>query len=185
MKINEMNAMTDEQTLDPKFVEEILEESQIELAEAIARQQDDAQHFEEMDEQEVKDVQEAVSRAQLEEMVVKLAAEVEKLKTQPKNQRAGKANDKNHYKLLTRVLEPWGNVPQQQKDIAAILAGSMEVGKEYTETEVFAMLIDGAGEFPSITRSKQDVTYLFRYYRGLKKDAKYAGFAARNFLRLV
>jgi hypothetical protein len=162
-----------------------MEDSEVELMEAIARQQDDARHFEEMDEKERTQVAETVDNAVLMEKIADLQKQMAQLKAAPKNQRPGVAKDKNHYKLLTKVLEPWGNVPQQQKDIAKILAGSMELGREYTESEVFAFLVDGAGEFPSITRSKQDVTYLFRYYRGLKKDAKYAGFVARNFLAVI
>lgn len=138
-----------------------------------------------MTEQEVKQVADAVDNVVLLEKIADLQKQMEQLKAVPKNQRPGKANDKNHYRLLTKVLEPWGNVPQQQKDVAAILVKSMEVGKEYTEAEVFNFLIDGAGEFPSITRSTQDVTYLFKYYRGLKKDAKYGGFVARNLLAVV
>jgi|SRR5665213_906928 len=138
-----------------------------------------------MTDQEVAEVRELVDNAAVLQKIAELTAELEKMKLQPKNQKPGVAGTKNRYKLLTRVLEGWGKVPQQQKDVAAILAGSMELGREYTEAEVFAMLIDGAGEFPSLTRSKQDVTYVFRYYRGLKKDAKYGGLVARNFLAVV
>ncbi len=141
--------------------------------------------MEDMTEQEVEQVKQSVDNAALLEKIADLQKQMAELKTAPKNQRPGVAKDKNRYKLLTKVLESWGNVPQQQKDIAAILAGGMVLGREYSESEVFAMLIDGAGEFPSITRSKQDVTYLFRYYRGLKKDTKYGGFTARNFLKVV
>lgn len=159
--------------------------SEIELQEAIVRQQDEAQYFEEMDQKEVDQVKQAVDNAMLLEEVKRLAAEVEKLRTQPKNQRVGKANDKNHYKLLSKEMQLWGNVPNQQRDIALILAERMELGKEYTETEVFSFLVDGAGEYPSITRSVQDVTYLFRYYRGIKTDAKYGSFVGRKFLQTV
>jgi hypothetical protein len=46
------------------------------------------------------------------------------------------------------------------------------------------MVIDGCGDFKSITSSVQDPTYLLRYYRGLKNDGKHAGFVARDFLRV-
>lgn len=142
-------------------------------------------HYGDMTEQEVAQVAAAVDNALLLEKIAQLQKQIDEVKASPKNQRPGKANDKNRYKLLSKELENWGRVPQQQQDISRILAGSMELGREYSETEVFSMLIDGSGEFPSLTRSKQDVTYLFRYYRGLKKDAKYGGFVARNFLAVV
>lgn len=138
-----------------------------------------------MTEEEVKQVADAVDRAAVLEKLADLQKQLDQMKSAPKNQRPGKANDKNHYKLLSKVMESWGNVPDQQRDLAKILAGSMELGKEYTETEVFAMLVDGCGEFPSLTRSRQDVTYLFRYYRGIKKTAKYGSFVGRNFLRVI
>ena len=40
-------------------------------------------------------------------------------------------------------------------------------------------------DYPSLFKSTQDVTYLFRYYRGLKNDGKHAGFIARDFLRMI
>lgn len=100
-----------------------------------------------------------------------------------KNHKAGKADPNRKYVLLTQQLNKWGKVPQQQLDLASILSANMVVGKEYSEQEVFNMVVDGAGDYKSIYSSKQDPTYLFRYYRGLKRDATHAGFVARNFLK--
>ena len=114
-----------------------------------------------------------------------MAAEIESLKAEksaPKNQVAGKIGN-GKYILLTKVFPTWGNTPQQQKDLAAILSNFMEVGKEYTEAEVFAQLESEYVKYNSLASAKQHVTYLFRYYRGLKNDGKYAGFVARNYLR--
>ncbi len=102
-----------------------------------------------------------------------------------KNQKPGKPSATRRYVFLTDKLSTWGKVPQQQADIAEILTKAFEVGKEYTEAEVFAALIDGAGDYPSITRSVQDVTYLFRYYRGLKSTATHGSYISRNFLRMI
>jgi hypothetical protein len=102
-----------------------------------------------------------------------------------KNQKPGKANASRKYVLLDKELKSWGKVPQQQADIAKLLGVNMEVGKEYTEAEVFDMLMEKSAEYNSLLDSKQDPTYLFRYYRGLKNNGKHAGFVARNFLRMV
>jgi len=101
-----------------------------------------------------------------------------------KNQKPGKANASRKYVLLDKELKSWGKVPQQQADIAKLLGANMEVGKEYTESEVFDMLMEKSAEYNSLLSSKQDPTYLFRYYRGLKNDGKHAGFIARGFLRM-
>ena len=101
-----------------------------------------------------------------------------------KNQKPGKANASRKYVLLDKELKSWGKVPQQQADIAKLLGVNMEVGKEYTEAEVFDMLMEKSAEYNSLLGSKQDPTYLFRYYRGLKNDGKHAGFIARGFLRM-
>ena len=102
-----------------------------------------------------------------------------------KNHKPGKPAAGRKYVLLTNKLADWGKVPQQQRDLAAILAGAMKVGQEYSEAEVFDAVIDGAGDYQSIGNAVQDPTYLFRYYRGLKNDGKHAGFIARNFIRQV
>ena len=88
------------------------------------------------------------------------------------------------YVLLTKELANWGRVPQQQRDIAAILSAKMHVGTEYGEAEVFTMLNAEASKFPAL-QGKQSVEYVFRYYRGLKSDGKHGGYIARNFLRVV
>lgn len=102
-----------------------------------------------------------------------------------KNQKPGKANASRKYVLLDKELKSWGKVPQQQADIAAIMSESMDVGSEWTEEELFDLITTSAKEYASLRNSKQDPTYLFRYYRGLKNDGKHAGFVARNFLRMV
>lgn len=102
-----------------------------------------------------------------------------------KNQKPGKANASRKYVLLDKELKSWGKVPQQQADIAKLLGTNMEIGKEYTEAEVFDMLMEKSAEYTSLRNSTQDPTYLFRYYRGLKNGLKYAGLIARNFLRMV
>lgn len=105
--------------------------------------------------------------------------------TTPKNKRPGKADPTRKYKLLSSSLESWGRIPQQQADIATLLTKNMVVGTAYTEKEVFDIIVDGVGEYPSLYGSTQDPTYLFRYYRGLKNDGKHAGFVSRNFIQEV
>lgn len=121
------------------------------------------------------------------ELIEKITKEIESLKTeQPavaKNQTAGKVTT-TKYVRLKETMDSYGNIPQQQKDLATILT-FMEIGKEYTEAEVFAVLQDKRASYNSLATAKQDVTYLFRYYRGLKNDGKYAGFIARNYLRAI
>jgi hypothetical protein len=126
-------------------------------------------------------------------MIAELTKQLEELKGGSKvvndgvkkNQKPGKANASRKYVLLDKELKSWGKVPQQQADIAKLLGVNMEVGKEYTEAEVFDMLMEKSAEYNSLLGSKQDPTYLFRYYRGLKNDGKHAGLIARNFLRMV
>ena len=101
-----------------------------------------------------------------------------------KNHKPGKADPDRKYVRLGE-FKSWGKVPQQQADLAAIMSESMDVGSEWTEEELFDLVATGAKEYASLRTSKQDPTYLFRYYRGLKNDGKHAGFIARNFLRMV
>jgi hypothetical protein len=102
-----------------------------------------------------------------------------------KNHKPGKPSATRKYVLLSKELKSWGRVPQQQADIARILANALEVNKEYTESEVFDAVVAKAAETPSIAGSVQDPTYLFRHYRGLKNDGKHAGFVARDFMRVI
>jgi hypothetical protein len=136
----------------------------------------------------------AALRAQIEQMrdaqtvkeeqtVEKKAAVVEATTTLAKNHRPGKAHDGRTYMRLTAELANWGKVPAQQAAIAKIIVDNTELGKEYSETEVFDMLNEHASKFTCLSGSRQDVTYLFRYYRGLKRDATHAGFVARGFLK--
>ena len=101
-----------------------------------------------------------------------------------KNQKPGKANADRKY---TRIGEfkTFGKVPQQQADLAAIMVESMDVDAEWTEEELFDLIASSAKEYVSLRNSKQDPTYLFRYYRGLKNDGVHAGFITRGFLRMV
>lgn len=102
-----------------------------------------------------------------------------------KNHVTGAASPTRVYKLLTKQMPSWGKVPQQQADLATILSNEFETDVEYTEKQVFDLLISKACWYDSLAKSKQDPTYLFRYYRGLKMDTKYAGFIARGFLRMT
>jgi hypothetical protein len=97
-----------------------------------------------------------------------------------KNHKVGKPVAGREYVLLMSKLVGT-KIPDQQRDIALILAKGMEVGKRYSEAEVFNLLIDQSGEYPSIYKSVQDPTYLFRYYRGLGEGR---GFISRDFLRM-
>lgn len=105
--------------------------------------------------------------------------------TVQKNKRVGVASPTRKYVLLSKSLANWGKVPQQQADIATLLLNNMAVGVAYTEADVFNALIDGSGDYPSLTGSVQDVTYLFKYYRGLKNDGKHAGFIGRDFIKVI
>lgn len=130
-----------------------------------------------------------MTNEELQQQIAELSAQVAQLKNEQsavkKNHKPGVANASRKYVLLTKTLSTWGKVPQQQKDIADLLSKHMVVGQEYSEQEVFDLMIDQSGEYPSITSSKQDATYLFRYYRGLKNDGKHAGLIARDFLRMA
>lgn len=101
-----------------------------------------------------------------------------------KNRRPVKADPNRKYVRLGE-LKTWGRVPRQQADLAALLTESMEVGAEWTEEEVFALVTEYARERESLRTSKQHPTYLLAYYRGLKNDGKHAGFVARDFLRVI
>lgn len=126
--------------------------------------------------------------------ILELSAQIEALKAKggitasdsvKKNHKVGVPSPTAKYVLLSNKLENWGKVPQQQQDIADILINNMEVNVPYTEAQVFNMLVSECGEYLSLCNSKQDVTYLFKYYRGLKKIAKHAGFIARNFIQKI
>ena len=103
--------------------------------------------------------------------------------TAGKNHRPGKVDPSRKYVLLTKELSKWGRVPQQQIDIAAIIAEHFEIGQVISEADLFAAVTADAHKYPQLANSVQDPTYLFRYYRGLRNDGKYAGFIARGFIR--
>ena len=103
-----------------------------------------------------------------------------------KNKRPVKAAAGRKYILLSKSLSSWGRIPQQQADLAKILADNFEVGKEVTEQELFDVVTDKAEAFESLRSAVQDPTYLFAYYRGLgNKDGKHAGFVCRDFIRQI
>ncbi len=99
-----------------------------------------------------------------------------------KNHVVGKPQADRVYVLLKKTMPSWGKVPQQQADLATILSMSLETDVKYSEEHVFNIILDQAPHYPSLAGSKQDPTYLFRYYRGLKVSATHAGFIGRNFL---
>lgn len=134
----------------------------------------------------------SVSNEDLVAQIAMLKKELEAMKQQgvvkttvKKNQKVGVASPTRKYVLLSKALNAWGSVPQQQADIAKLLLTHLTVGTAYTEAEVFNTIIDGSGEYKSLYSSKQDPTYLFRYYRGLKNDGKHAGFIAREFIKVI
>ncbi len=102
----------------------------------------------------------------------------------PKNHKEGKPKGVK-YVLLSKSLASWGKIPQQQADLAKIISGAFELNVPFTDAELFAVLKENSGKFPSIAKSVQDPTYLFRYYRGLKTTATHGGFLGRGFLREV
>jgi hypothetical protein len=121
--------------------------------------------------------------------IAEAKAKIEELKKEEvkvaKNHRPGKVTDSVWIRL--GAFEEWGKVPQQQKDLATILTNMMQVGVQYSEAAVFAEVTERAKDFPSLSTSDQDATYLLRYYRGLNKkdDPRYAGFIKRNFLQVI
>jgi hypothetical protein len=120
--------------------------------------------------------------AQLAETVAKLQA----LKsTVAKNKVPGKARSGVKYVLLSKTLNAFGKVPQQQADIAKILSDNLEVGEPIGEAELFDLVSREGAMYPSIQKSVQNPTYLFKYYRGLKHEKNHAGFVARGFIRQV
>ena len=129
-----------------------------------------------------------MTQAQVAQLIAELSAKVERLSQPAKNRRPGVPGEKNVYVRLTSKegMDRHGRIPPQQDAIAEILERGMERNKEYSEKEVFDMLIDGAGDYRVLYTSKQDPTYLFKYYRGLnKRDGKHLGFILRGFLKVV
>ena len=105
--------------------------------------------------------------------------------TDKKNHRAVKPQSGRKYVLLSKSLADWGKVPDQQRDLASILAQEFAVGAEVDEAEVFAKVTERAAEYPSLATSVQHPTYLLAYYRSYdKKDGKHCGFIRRNFLQV-
>ena len=110
-------------------------------------------------------------------LIQSLQDEIAKLKTAPKNQVPGKPGDK----VYIRIGEFSGKAPRQQQNLAAILTFEMPLGEKFTESQVFEILNKHVESYESLRTSLQDVTYLFRYYRGLKPT----GFTSRDFLRVT
>lgn len=75
-------------------------------------------------------------------------------------------------------------IPQQQRDLAAILTAGMTANEVYTEAQVFELLNREYTKYDSLRNSRQSVETLFRYYRNLKEDLPHAGFEARGFLEV-
>ncbi len=131
-----------------------------------------------------------VTKEELMEQIMQLKSQLETVKEKKeivkKNHKMSKASATRKYVLLTKSLANWGVIPQQQSDIATLLTRRFTPGQEYSEQEVFDALVDDSGEYKSLYTSKQDPTYLFRYYRGLDmKDGKHAGFIKRGFLKVI
>lgn len=125
-------------------------------------------------------VQEPTTNDQLLAAMKLLQEQIIKLRKAPKNQVAGTPGNKTYARKGNLNTE--GKIPQQQADLSKILVNNMAVGEKFTEAQVFAFLQKDYSDYPSLLNSKQDVTYLFKYYRGLKRDGKHAGFVARDFL---
>ena len=124
----------------------------------------------------------------VEEKINQLKAELEELKEDSKvkkNRKPGKPSATRKYVLLEEPMKSWGKVPQQQAEIAKLLANNMALSIEYSEEEVFNILSENACQYPTLRDSVQDPTYVFRYYRGLKNDGERAGFVARGFVRVI
>lgn len=132
--------------------------------------------------------------AELQEMVARLSAGQQIMTTKgetmnddelKKGARPVKPKEGRTYQLLLEELPLWGKVPQQQRDLAAILLDHMAVGELYSEAEVFGFLTEDAANYTSLRTSKMHVTYLFAYYRAFsKKDTVHGSFFKRNFLRM-
>jgi hypothetical protein len=118
----------------------------------------------------------------IKQQIAEAMAQLEQLKKPAKNHRPGKATNSVWIRLTD--FRQTGTVPQQQKDLATILSKRMNIAVEYKEEDVFSFLREDAVNYTSLTSSVQDVTYLLRYYRGLKNDGKRAGFVARGFIRV-
>lgn len=128
----------------------------------------------------VSETQEPTTNDQLLAAMKLLQEQIIELRKAPKNQVAGTPGNKTYARKGNLNTE--GKIPQQQADLSKILVNNMPVGEKFTEAQVFAFLQKDYSDYPSLLNSKQDVTYLFKYYRGLKRDGKHAGFVARDFL---
>ena len=97
---------------------------------------------------------------------------------------AGKPDPNRKYVLLSKTLNMFGRVPRQQEELGRLISANFEVGQQIPETELFATIEANAGQYHSLASSRQEPTYLFRYYRGLdKKNGKHLGFVQRGFLK--
>lgn len=133
-------------------------------------------------------------RAQIEALKAKIEAGklAQPVATQPPVQ-AGPP--KNHvpqtvklgrkYVLQSKSLATWGKVPQQQADVADILAKHFEVGVPVDESTVFAKVQEQAPLYPHLAASVQDPTYVLKYYLNLSPKGNHAGLVARGFVQVV
>lgn len=110
------------------------------------------------------------------ELVQSLQARIAELEKAPKNKVESKPATGKVYERLGEFV---GKAPQQQRDLADIIAKNFPIGKPFSETELYAALELHQGEYYKLATSVQHVTYLFRYYRGIKDG----GFIARGFLK--
>lgn len=121
-------------------------------------------------------------------MVLQLQKQIAELKVtnsaEPKNKRPGRVDPSTRYILLNgfSVLRN-GKVPQQQLDLARIIGAKFNIGEVFTQAQLYQALNEGRSSHRSLYTSVQDVTYLFRYYFGLRDNGKQAGFVARNYMR--
>lgn len=72
------------------------------------------------------------------------------------------------------------SVPGQMAELAAMLCELMpNVNDTVDEATMFKYFEDNKSRFPRLATSNQSVTYVFKFYRGLRTK----GFIARGFLR--
>ena len=131
-------------------------------------------------------VNESELRAELEKLRAELETILASAQVNAKAAANGKKNHKEYVGDPARVYERVGDfvdkeAPAQQRAIAAIVAQlTPVVGDKVDEATLFAALVAAKSEDPTLSKSAQSATYLFKYYRGLGEGR---GFTARGFLR--
>lgn len=135
-----------------------------------------------------------ITKEQLFQLLQETAKELAELKSSlivaktakssvPRNQRP--QEPKNRMFVWVKDLDvTFGVVPRQQMALYSIIANNFKKEVPFSESELFNVLIDAAGDFPCLSTAKQDVCYLFRYYLGLGgTDGKHFGFLKRGVLK--